>query len=130
MQVEAAELRLEEGVGHRRAQRRLGLLAPALLDLGEDQDAEREAVVDAPVGGVGERAVRLPFGVGSASGVQRVDRLEAVQDDSEAQFLIGVEYATEQCRELVRAGVPGIHFYALNKSPACERILDALSLPQ
>ncbi len=53
-------------------------------------------------------------------------RLEAVQDDEEAQFEIGVEHAVEQCRQLVDAGVPGIHFYALNKSQACERILDAL----
>jgi methylenetetrahydrofolate reductase (NADPH) len=57
-------------------------------------------------------------------------RLEAVQDDLDAQFQIGVDYAVEQCRELVAAGVPGMHFYALNKSPACERILDALQLPR
>jgi methylenetetrahydrofolate reductase (NADPH) len=55
-------------------------------------------------------------------------RLEAVQHDPQAQFEIGVEYAINQCRELVQHGVPGIHFYALNKSPACEQILDALSL--
>lgn len=53
-------------------------------------------------------------------------KLEAVQDDDEAQFEIGVEYAIQQCRELMDQGVPGIHFYALNKSRACERILDAL----
>jgi len=57
-------------------------------------------------------------------------RLEAVKDNPDAQFAIGVEYAIEQCRELVMAGVPGMHFYALNKSSACERILDALDLPQ
>jgi len=33
-----------------------------------------------------------------------------------------------QCRELVEAGVPGIHFYVLNRSRACEIILDALGL--
>lgn len=55
-------------------------------------------------------------------------RLEAVQDDPEAQFEIGVEYAVEQCRELMAAGVPGMHLYALNKSEACERILDALGM--
>jgi len=55
-------------------------------------------------------------------------RLEAVQDDEGAQFEIGVEYAIGQCRELLEAGVPGMHFYALNKSQACERILDALGL--
>ena len=56
-------------------------------------------------------------------------RLEAVKDDDAAQFEIGVEHAIQQCQELIRAGVPGIHFYALNKSDACQRILDALQLP-
>lgn len=55
-------------------------------------------------------------------------RLEAVQEDAEAQFEIGVEYAIAQCRELIAAGVPGMHFYVLNKSQACERILDALGI--
>jgi methylenetetrahydrofolate reductase (NADPH) len=55
-------------------------------------------------------------------------RLEVVQEDDEAQFEIGVEYAIGQCRELIDAGVPGMHFYVLNKSAACERILDALGL--
>ncbi|MFK7819882.1 MAG: methylenetetrahydrofolate reductase [Planctomycetaceae bacterium] len=41
---------------------------------------------------------------------------------------MGVEFAIEQCRELIAAGVPGIHFYVLNKSRAAERILDALQL--
>jgi len=52
--------------------------------------------------------------------------LEAAQDDDQAQFDIGVEYAVRQCRELMEAGVPGIHFYVLNKSEACEAILNAL----
>jgi methylenetetrahydrofolate reductase (NADPH) len=55
-------------------------------------------------------------------------RLEQVQEDEEAQFEIGVEYAITQCRQLIAAGVPGMHFYVLNKSQACERILDALGL--
>lgn len=55
-------------------------------------------------------------------------QLEAAQDDTEAQFEIGVDHAIHQCRELIEQGVPGIHFYALNRSRACERILDALGL--
>jgi methylenetetrahydrofolate reductase (NADPH) len=55
-------------------------------------------------------------------------RLEAVQEDAAAQFEIGVEFAIQQCRELLAAGVPGIHFYALNKSEACDRILEALGV--
>ena len=56
-------------------------------------------------------------------------RLEAAQEDKSAQFEIGVEFAIAQCRELLAAGVPGIHFYVLNRSEATERILDALNWP-
>jgi methylenetetrahydrofolate reductase (NADPH) len=55
-------------------------------------------------------------------------RLEAVQDDKEAQFEIGVEHAVRQCRGLIDTGAPGIHFYVLNRSSACERILDGLGM--
>lgn len=56
--------------------------------------------------------------------------LEAVQDDKAAQLEIGIDYAIRQCQELIESGVPGMHFYVLNKSQACERILDALGLQQ
>ena len=55
-------------------------------------------------------------------------QLEAVQDDKEAQMEIGVNHAISQCQDLLNQGSPGIHFYALNKSQACQRILDALDL--
>jgi methylenetetrahydrofolate reductase (NADPH) len=55
-------------------------------------------------------------------------RLEAVQDDRQAQFEIGVTHAIEQCSELIAQGVPGLHFYVLNRSQACQRILEALEL--
>jgi len=54
-------------------------------------------------------------------------KLEAVKDDSDAQFEIGVNYAIAQCEELRSNGVPGIHFYALNKSQACQKILEAMA---
>ena len=53
-------------------------------------------------------------------------QLEAVQTDEAAQFEIGVKWAIQQCRDLVQHGVPGLHFYALNKSAACEQILSAV----
>lgn len=57
-------------------------------------------------------------------------RLEAVQDDKAAQFEIGIEHAIAQCQQLIEEGAPGIHFYVLNRMDACDRILEALDLPQ
>jgi methylenetetrahydrofolate reductase (NADPH) len=55
-----------------------------------------------------------------------LSRLEAAGGDAEQVRTIGVEHATEQCRELLARGAPGIHFYTLNRSPATKRILEAL----
>ncbi len=54
--------------------------------------------------------------------------LESAGADSDAQFKIGVEFATEQVRALVERGVPGIHFYVLNKSPATGSVLQSVDL--
>ncbi len=75
------------------------------------------------------RIKRITGMCGAVFPVELAAKLEAVQDDQEAQFEIGVEYAIQQCQELIEHGVAGIHFYVLNKSEACERILDALNLP-
>lgn len=73
-----------------------------------------------------KRISRITSMCGSEFPTELASQLEAVQDDAEAQFEIGVDFAIQQCRELMDAGVPGIHFYVLNKSKAAERILDAL----
>ena len=52
--------------------------------------------------------------------------LEQHQDDSEAQFAIGMKFAIQQCTELIEHGVPGLHFYVLNKSKATMTVLDEL----
>lgn len=76
------------------------------------------------------RIKRITAMCGAVFPGELASRLEAVQDDATAQFEIGVEYALGQCEELLKNGVPGIHFYALNKSEACHRILDGLGVPQ
>lgn len=50
-------------------------------------------------------------------------------DGSRGQFDVGVAFAVGQVQELVAQGVPGIHFYVLNKSEATERVLQSVSLP-
>ena len=54
--------------------------------------------------------------------------LEAYRDDPDEQVGVGVRYAIRQCRELLDAGIPGLHFYLLNKSEATFQILQALKL--
>ncbi len=55
--------------------------------------------------------------------------LERLADDDDAVRELGVEYATRQVEELWAAGVPGVHFYVLNRSYSVSKILDRLALP-
>ena len=53
---------------------------------------------------------------------------EAAGDNEAAQFEAGVGFAARQVEELLKSGVPGIHFYVLNKSPATMRVLEYVGL--
>ncbi len=55
--------------------------------------------------------------------------LEAERENPEAELEIGVAHAIRQCRELLETGVPGLHFYVLNRAAATARILQGLGLP-
>ena len=66
-------------------------------------------------------------------------RLGEVESDPQEVFWTGVSYAAHQCRGLLRppgggafqrapAGVAGVHFYTLNKSPAARAIFEILRL--
>jgi methylenetetrahydrofolate reductase (NADPH) len=50
----------------------------------------------------------------------------AAGGDERAEFELGIAYAAQQCSELLLAGTPGIHFYALNRAPATRAVLGAL----
>ena len=54
--------------------------------------------------------------------------LEKLADDDEAATQFGIDYATRQCAELLRAGVPGLHMYTLNKASPTIQVLRNLKL--
>jgi methylenetetrahydrofolate reductase (NADPH) len=70
-----------------------------------------------------ERFVRL---CGATVPMRLVLQLERYRDDPDAVVQLGVAHATVQCMELLSRGVPGIHFYTLNRSPATRLIVSAL----
>ncbi len=55
-----------------------------------------------------------------------VEKLTPYQDDLKKTYEIGVEFAINQCRELLDHGVPGLHFYTLNKSRATIDIFSSI----
>jgi methylenetetrahydrofolate reductase (NADPH) len=59
-------------------------------------------------------------------GLQRRLAERAHDDAACAEF--GIEFATRQCEDLLRNGVPGLHFYTVNKAASTCRILDNLGL--
>ena len=56
--------------------------------------------------------------------------LQRCQNDPETVRLVGIQYALEQCHDLVDNGVAGIHFYTLNRSDASRLIFDSLGVPR
>lgn len=51
---------------------------------------------------------------------------ELPEDDKEALVNFGIEYASDQCRELINYGVPGLHFYTMNRSKSAFGIISVL----
>ena len=55
--------------------------------------------------------------------------LDRLGDDDDSVRELGIEYAAKQVEALWDAGVPGVHFYVLNRSYSVSRILDRLGIP-
>lgn len=72
-----------------------------------------------------ERSAQLS---GAAFPDEIADKLYAVDGDAEAVRRVGVELATELCDRLLTEGVPGLHFYTLNKSTATREVWANLDL--
>jgi methylenetetrahydrofolate reductase (NADPH) len=56
-----------------------------------------------------------------------LQKLESLESDAEAVYAAGVEYAVNQCRDLLAHGVDGLHYYTLNKSKATVQIVRELN---
>jgi methylenetetrahydrofolate reductase (NADPH) len=52
--------------------------------------------------------------------------MEVLRGDPDGARELGVAFASLQCQDLLRAGVPGVHFYTLNRSPSTRAIVAAL----
>jgi methylenetetrahydrofolate reductase (NADPH) len=57
-----------------------------------------------------------------------VESLEKHAANDEACTEFGIEWATAQCADLLRAGAPGLHFYTLNKARSTTAVLRNLKL--
>lgn len=55
-------------------------------------------------------------------------RLDAVDaEDKNAVLNLGIDYSTEQCRGLLKQGVPGLHFYTMDRSKSTTEIINRLN---
>lgn len=54
--------------------------------------------------------------------------LEENKGDPDSIKAIGLDFAVKQCKELIEFGVPGIHFYTLNKSFGVNNVLERLEI--
>lgn len=63
---------------------------------------------------------------GASIPTQLLERLHECRDETEV-LLVGVEHALKQCRDLLKNGAKGIHFYTLNKTPATRLVVQGLS---
>ena len=56
------------------------------------------------------------------------EELIKVENDDDAAVQTGIEYASRQCENLIQFGVPGFHFYSLNKSRSVAAVCENLGL--
>jgi methylenetetrahydrofolate reductase (NADPH) len=57
-----------------------------------------------------------------------VKRMQAHGDDAESVRQLGADVVAQLCQRLIDGGVPGLHFYTLNRAKATQAVLDRLNL--
>jgi methylenetetrahydrofolate reductase (NADPH) len=76
----------------------------------------------------GSQIQRITKLCGAKMSPQLVGQLAHFADDDESVRKLGVDVCTSVCRRLLNHGVPGIHFYCLNRVLSCKEILQNLRL--
>lgn len=66
--------------------------------------------------------------LGSRFPARLLKALARCEGDEKYARRVGVQWATEQCRDLIDSGVRGVHFYTLNRSTATQEIYANLGL--
>ena len=65
---------------------------------------------------------------GSRFPAKLLKSIDRCNSDSDSVERVGIQYATEQCSDLLNNGVDGIHFYTLNKSKSTRGVFEALGI--
>ncbi len=73
-----------------------------------------------------EQVERFTATCGATIPPQLQAAMEVRRTDPDAARDLGVAYASLQCQDLLRRGVPGVHFYTLNRSTSTRAIVAAL----
>ena len=89
--------------------------------------------IDAPIipGVMPIYSVRMMEKLASLCGATIVEEVQQgiaalPEGDKEGLVVFGIEFAVRQCRELIEAGVPGLHIYTMDRSRAPEGIVNRL----
>jgi len=73
-----------------------------------------------------EQAQRIMKLCGAKPHLPLFQRLEALKENPAEMEALGIAFATAQCMELLSSGMPGIHFYTLNRSSATRSIVKGI----
>ena len=57
-----------------------------------------------------------------------MDGLERFANDDAGATQFGIDYASNQCSELLKSGAPGLHLYTLNKAQSTTEVVKNLKL--
>lgn len=63
---------------------------------------------------------------GSSIPDEIIDKMNTYKENPDKIYQIGMDFAIQQCRDLLVMGAPGLHFYTLNKSRATIEIFETL----